>query len=200
MRYRVDASELNVRTGPSQAFSVIRKLRRSEVVDDLDEAVGDWRRVGLENDWGWAHTSYLIPVEPDWLSVARAELGVAERPGTADNPRIVEYHSATSLRAMHDEVPWCASFVCWCLEQVGVAHTSSASARSFLTWGKPCVPTEGCVVVLRRGNPPSGHVGFYLRPHLPGRIHVLGGNQGNAVTITSFDESDVLAYRWPSNE
>jgi hypothetical protein len=31
-----------------------------------------------------------------------------------------------------------------------------------------------------------------------GRLMVLGGNQGNAVTVAPFDRARVLGYRWPS--
>jgi hypothetical protein len=75
-------------------------------------------------------------------------------------------------------------------------------ARSWLTWGKPLEkPIPGCVVVLKRGNNPhQGHVGLYVQPGKDGTIYVLGGNQGDAVTIAKFRKSSVLGYRWPEDE
>ena len=51
------------------------------------------------------------------------------------------------------------------------------------------------VVILKRGtNPVQGHVGFFAG--LQGdRVHLLGGNQGDTVSISSFPVSDVLGVR-----
>lgn len=133
-----------------------------------------------------------------WFDIAKAEIGVREIPGEQDNPRIVEYQQATSLRATDDETPWCASFVNWCLQQAGIAGTNSAAARSFLQWGREIPqPVEGCIVVLKRGNSSwQGHVGFYVGA-IGDRVNLVGGNQGNAVSIKGFKRSDVLGYRMP---
>lgn len=48
---------------------------------------------------------------PEHLKIAMKELGVRELAGSKHNPRIIEYHKATSLKATQDEVSWCSSFV-----------------------------------------------------------------------------------------
>jgi len=140
-----------------------------------------------------------------WLSVARAEMEreVEEVAGSGDNPRILEYFTATSYVAGHDEAPWCSAFVNWCLRQSGFEGTGSAAARSWLAWGRGVdAPMPGCVVVLWRGSPDSsqGHVGFYQGPssELPAHIDLLGGNQGNRVSIRAYPQERVLAYRMPA--
>lgn len=135
--------------------------------------------------------------DPAWLRVARAELGVREIAGAADNPRIVEYHQATTLRASDDETPWCAAFVNWCLAQCGVARTRSAMARSFIDFGQHVHPRLGAIIVLKRGAPPSGHVGFYVGGD-DKNLRLLGGNQGNRVSIAEFPWSQMLDSRWPA--
>lgn len=130
-----------------------------------------------------------------WLAVAKAELGQSEQAGAASNPRIEAYHATTSGGAADDSVPWCSSFVNFCVEAAGVRGTRSKAARSWLRWGVDAgdfVP--GCVVVLKRGEPPQGHVGFYVGTE-GGRIRVLGGNQGDRVSIASFDARQVLGRR-----
>jgi uncharacterized protein (TIGR02594 family) len=124
--------------------------------------------------------------------------GVRELPGVQHNTRILEYHDATSLRATNDEVPWCSSFVNWCLQHAGYEGTQSAVARSWLRWGEELDrPTYGCITVLSRpGNPWQGHVGFYT-DHRHDAVLLLGGNQSNAVSIAAYDPSRVLSYRWP---
>lgn len=140
-------------------------------------------------------------IEPDWLLCARREIGVKERPGDADNPRIVEYLSATRIKPamQEDETPWCAAFVSWVLEQSGIPSTRSAAARSYLSWGQELAePRRGCVVVLSRTQAPAhGHVGFYLSGS-PQHVLVLGGNQSNRVSIKEYPRERVLSYRWPS--
>lgn len=46
--------------------------------------------------------------------IASSEIGEKES-RSSDNGRILQYHDATTLNASEDEVPWCASFVNWCL-------------------------------------------------------------------------------------
>lgn len=134
-------------------------------------------------------------VAPPWISIAMKELGTKEKRG-GENSRILEYHAATTLKAKEDEVPWCSAFVSWCLEQSGVPSTKNAWARSYLNWGQPIkTPKYGCILVFERGKD-SGHVGFYVGESL-GWYKVLGGNQGDAVTIKEYPKYRLLGARWP---
>lgn len=208
----VTASVLNVRSGPGRDHLVLTRvpegarLEERGVSDD-----GRWRRVscrlsdGVVEGWvsaryvtaGW-ETADATPAPP-WLSRAESEIGVTEYPGPDDNPRIVEYHGATALRAADDEVPWCSSFLNWCMTQAGVRGTGSAAARSWLPWGRPLPePRRGCVAVFRRGsNPASGHVALYVRSR-GALVDVLGGNQSNQVRISGYPAASLLGYRWPA--
>lgn len=133
--------------------------------------------------------------DPPWLTIARGEMGQAEIRGDLNNARIIAYHSLTTLKARADEVPWCASFVGWCLIKAGEVSTKSAAARSYETWGvKLNKPKLGAVVVFTRAG--GGHVGFWVGEK-DGKWLILGGNQGDAVTIAPFDTARVLAVRWP---
>lgn len=137
--------------------------------------------------------------QPEWYRTALREIGTTEIKGEDHNPRIIEYAACTSLKATSDEVAWCSSFVNWCMKQVGIHGTNSAAARSWLDWGKVLdTPVEGCVVILRRGAPPSGHVCFYAGPD--GDIayfRALGGNQSDSVRCSRFPVADILGLRWP---
>lgn len=137
---------------------------------------------------------------PKHLEIALQELGVKEIVGVEDNPRVIEYHSTTSLHADTDEVPWCSSFVNWCITQAGLKGTNSAAARSWLKWGhKVEKPTLGCLVVMSRGNSPtSGHVGFFIESvNHDKHINIIGGNQDNMVKLQTFPVDRVLAYIIP---
>lgn len=136
--------------------------------------------------------------QPNWLKTAYKEIGTLEQAGPKHNARIIEYHKSTSLKANDDETPWCSSFVNWCLMQNGIKGTDSAAARSFLNYGlKITEPAYGCIVVLKRGNNnKSGHVGFLI-DCTTDKISILGGNQGNKVSVSNFEKKDLLSYRWP---
>lgn len=138
--------------------------------------------------------------EARWMEIARAELesNVVEAAGASSNPRIEAYHATTAGGAKPDHVHWCSSFVNFCIQGAGLAGTRSKMARSWATWGVEAdALAPGCIVVLERGAPPSGHVGFYVGSE-GGRVRLLGGNQGNRVGIASFDASRVIAKRRPA--
>jgi uncharacterized protein (TIGR02594 family) len=197
MRYRVRASpHLNLREGPSQGYRIKGKIPDGTIVDSVEDG---WVRVqSAEHGQGYVFAGHLESMqEPAWMAIARRELGVAEIAGATHNERIVEYHQTTSLQATTDETPWCSAYMCWVMEQAGHRSTRSAAARSWLKWGRQIdTPEPGCIVILKRGNPPAGHVGFFVRS-APGVVRLLGGNQGNRVSEMNFPVVNVLGYRMP---
>jgi uncharacterized protein (TIGR02594 family) len=136
---------------------------------------------------------------PQPLSKAFEELGQAEVLGDADNPRIQEYLASVGMPSVHDEIPWCSAFVNWTMKQCGILGTNKPNARSWLAWGTAIPsPVLGSVTVFSRGTSSwEGHVAFFL-DRGPGLIYVLGGNQGNRVSVTSEPESRLLGYRLPA--
>ncbi len=138
--------------------------------------------------------------EPTWMHFARQELarGVKEIQGSKHHHRILMYHLSTTLGATTDETPWCSAFANWCLQKAGLQGTNRANARSWLDWGVSLqTPRPGAVTVFWRESKDSwkGHVGFFVRKS-GSRIYVLGGNQGDAVSIRSYPASRLLDYRW----
>lgn len=137
--------------------------------------------------------------QPRWLACAWAELGQREVGGTADNARIRAFFGDVGQPpSLHDEVAWCAAFVGACLERAGLASTRSLMARSYARWGEALSESRlGAIAVLSRGSDPdAGHVGFLLA-ETDDSVVLLGGNQGDAVTVAAFPKSRVIALRWP---
>lgn len=132
-----------------------------------------------------------------WLSIAKAEKGTKEIIGTQDNPRIIEYHSTTTLKATDDETPWCSAFVCWCLQQAGYKHTHSAAAKSYLKYGVPCDMVLGSIAVFERKG--GNHVGFVVAWD-DVFVFVLGGNQQNEVNVKQYARNRLLATRFPTEK
>lgn len=140
--------------------------------------------------------------EARWLKEAWREFGQAERPGRRANPRIVAmYRDAGHPNVTRDEVAWCAAFVGACLKRAGHASTRSLMARSYLKWGEAlAAPRVGAIAVLSRGrNPALGHVGFWLG-ETDRDVMLLGGNQGDAVSVARHPKSRLLGLRWPAQE
>ena len=135
-----------------------------------------------------------------WMPIAQSYVGQKEVKG-GENPVILGYFEAVGHGwVKEDEVPWCAAFVGGCLEEAGYKSTGSLAARSYLDWGqKVTQPQYGDVVVFWRGSKKSwqGHVAFYVR-ETDKSVVVLGGNQGNKVSVTTYPKSRVLGYRRPS--
>ena len=141
--------------------------------------------------------------EPDWLGLARTYLGEREVPGIRHNSNIIRWLELLKSRVRDDETAWCAAYVGGVFEMLGIESTRSLAARSYLDWGvKLDAPAVGCVVVFWRGRPDgwSGHVGFVVGVLPDGRLWVLGGNQGDAVSIAPFDTKRVLGYRAPKGQ
>jgi uncharacterized protein (TIGR02594 family) len=117
---------------------------------------------------------------------------------TRSNPRIEEYFSTTTFGRHPDSEPWCSAFVNFCVTRSSVEGTNSALALSWLDWGQDAdgfVP--GCIVVLTRGTPGQGHVGFFIGQDTNGSIRLLGGNQHDSVNISTFPSARVIGRRVP---
>lgn len=132
-----------------------------------------------------------------WMDRAWSHVGLRETAGKSATPEIVAmFAKAGHGEVVSDEVPWCAAFVGACLKDVGLSNTGSLMARSYATYGTRCDLKVGAIAVLKRGAPPSGHVGF-VTGWGDGTVRLLGGNQGNAVCEASFPLADLIDVRWP---
>lgn len=105
------------------------------------------------------------------------------------------------------QLPWCGDFVETCLRLALPAEPFSGRvaqnpylARNWLEFGQPCQPALGAVGVFWRGNPQgtSGHVGFLVGESAQD-YYVLGGNQGNSVSVTRILKTRLVGTRWPAS-
>lgn len=138
------------------------------------------------------------------IQKAVSQLGVKEIVGPQHNPTIVNYAKSIGATWVNDdETPWCAIFVQWCLKECGFKYSSSALARSFEKYGEEQKnPSPGDIVVFWRKSPTAGtgHVGFFMGYAQDGNIFVLGGNQGNQVSISKYPKSNLIGFRKIGNE
>lgn len=207
---------LKLRGGPSQKFEVETVLEHGSLVHAM-KSTGDWIQVDIEGDGradGYMFGEFLAPViggftvadssstssihfpnelpTPYKVALAELSLGVKEVRGPGNNPRIVMYHNTTTGSGTDDSVAWCSSFVNYCVEQAGFQGTNSQWALSWENWGMDTQndPREGDIVVFERVGK-GGHVGFY-REDQKDRISVLGGNQSDAVKVSSYPKDGQL--------
>lgn len=133
--------------------------------------------------------------------IANSYLGLEEYPGARHNEQVVKFFADSGHSwVQDDETPWCAAFVGAVLAQAGLKGTGELNARSYTDWGTEvdglANAKRGDIVVLWRESPDSwkGHVGFY-HGHGAGAVTLLGGNQGNAVSLEKYATGRVLAVR-----
>jgi uncharacterized protein (TIGR02594 family) len=140
--------------------------------------------------------------EPLWLQQARELVGLEEIVGSRHEAKILQFFAeAGHSYVRDDETPWCSAMVGACLARAGEANTGSLAARSYETYGQSIVEENasvGDIAVFWRGSPTSwqGHVAFFLR-FLDDKVEVLGGNQANKVSITTYPRSRLVAIRRP---
>lgn len=139
--------------------------------------------------------------DPAWLTTARKYLGQAEIKGPHHNPHVLKWWKDIGAPFKDDETAWCGAFVGGVLSETGIDPVAGgASARNWLRLKVHLdKPAYGSIVIFWRGDRQgaSGHVGFVVGRDKSGNLMVLGGNQGDRVSIKPFSTDRVLGYRWP---
>ncbi len=136
----------------------------------------------------------------DTFRVASSYLGVRELADAASNPQIDKWIRDINPGLATDSTAWCSAFAHAVAEESGYKGSGKLNARSWLGVGDE-VPAkqakQGDVVVLWRDNKSSwkGHVGFFQGYDKKGNIRILGGNQGNEVSIKTYPANRLLGVR-----
>lgn len=135
-------------------------------------------------------------MKPDWIVEAEKFIGQKELTGRNDHPLLDKGWLSFGMRWLFGQ-PWCGLFVAHCLRESGqFVPKLFYRAKSFLNYGEKIdTPCYGCIVVFTRDG--GGHVGFVVGKDTRGRLLVLGGNQGNKVSVAPFEMSRVDGYRIP---
>lgn len=147
----------------------------------------------------------MTSIEPAWLTVARQKLGTREAAGPANSATILGWAKALGNRILGmtynaDSVPWCGLFVATCLREAAVDLSNmkvAVRAKSWATWGSnlgAAALAPGTIMVFEREG--GGHVAFYVGEDAT-HYHVLGGNQGDQVSIMRLAKERCVAHRWP---
>jgi uncharacterized protein (TIGR02594 family) len=132
--------------------------------------------------------------------IAERYIGIKEVPGTKHNPLILAMLQLDDKWPESDETPWCSAFINWITWHLRLPRSKKLNARSWLDVGT-AIPLKQArpgfdVVILWRGakDSPSGHVGFFSGAH-DNSIFLLGGNQGDSVSVAAYPETRLLGIR-----
>lgn len=129
------------------------------------------------------------------LQIAGQQIGLDEQDQRA---ALTEYLRNGGQNLDPATTAWCAAFVNASLSHAGGQGTDKLNARSYLDWGQPVdQPREGDIAVFSRGDPNGwqGHVGFFKGYDDQGNILVLGGNQGDKVSVAPYSANRLLGFR-----
>lgn len=135
---------------------------------------------------------------PRMLVEALRLFGVRETAGAASTQAIMDWArelgGAVARVYSADSIPWCGLFMAIVAERAGKPLPSSPLwARAWASWGEAAARAElGDVLVFVRNG--GGHVGVYVGEDETA-YHVLGGNQGDTVSITRIAKARCIAVR-----
>jgi uncharacterized protein (TIGR02594 family) len=133
---------------------------------------------------------------PRILVQAVKQLGVKEIVGKEHNPVIMNWAKELNLDKVYksDEIPWCGLFVAYCCHAAGLDVVDKPLwALNWAKWGIEVKEAMlGDVLTFKREG--GGHVGIYVGEDVT-HYHVLGGNQGNAVSVSRIAKTRLFKAR-----
>ena len=137
-----------------------------------------------------------------WFKEATRLIGTREKPGTGNNPAILDWATGAGIPYKSDDIPWCGLFVGHCITATLGGEPTPANmlgARAWERFGIRTEPTPGAVMVFWRKSLASGlgHVGFYAGEDASA-YRILGGNQSDSVSLAWVAKDRLLTARWPS--
>lgn len=149
-----------------------------------------------------------LPKKFEWLAHEEAPrhllkaielLGVTEIVGTKHNPTILGWAKEVGLEKVYkaDEIAWCGLFAAVVLKRAErIPVTDPLWALNWSKFGvEVTTPMLGDILTFKRDG--GGHVGFYIGENKTS-YYVLGGNQGNAVSIVPIAKARLYKARRPA--
>lgn len=141
------------------------------------------------------------------FDLAQRFVGIHEVSGATSNPQILAMLRLDQVWPPGDETPWCGAFTNYIAWLLRIPRSKDLRARSWLRVGIPINSKEANVgfdvIILQRGTGDQpgpevidapGHVGFFAGFENT-TVFILGGNQGDSVSIAPFPVGRILGIR-----
>lgn len=143
----------------------------------------------------------ILPVSNQvapWMVVAVRE--AKQWSGTKEGKITDNYHNLTGVKRLGEpgkeytptlaNTAWCASFINYCMLEVGYPNTKNPSSQFPINskhYVKIDKPIFGAIVVYKHTNSSygTGHISLIFAELEGGDFAVLGGNQGDSITINT---------------
>ncbi len=136
-----------------------------------------------------------------WYDEALRLVGLREDPSGGSNPEILDWAEDLELDYGSDDIPWCGLFVAHCIGSTlpdEPLPENPLGSRSWERFGVPVAPQKGAILTFWRESKKSGlgHACF-CQSVTDSHFIVVGGNQGDAVTVTRVGKERQVGSRWP---
>ena len=113
------------------------------------------------------------------------------------NPNIVAlweeigFNESFTFTSSGSYTAWCAGFVSATLKRAGCKYKKTASSRAYSNYGIPVnwndIQRGDVIVFYRKGrSSPYGHVGFATGNKTESSIEIIGGNQGDTLSVRNY--------------
>jgi uncharacterized protein (TIGR02594 family) len=136
---------------------------------------------------------------PKLLVEGLKTFNVVEGKGKLNNEVIMSWADYTGLSSQYkeDSIPWCGLWMAYVAKRANwKAVNKPLWARNWLQFGVSAdIPMLGDILIFSRGV--GGHVGLYVGEDEEA-FHVLGGNQGDKVSIARISKKRLLDARRPA--
>lgn len=134
---------------------------------------------------------------PPWMAEMHRRMGLHE---VRDNKSLISFLKIGRYLGNPKNLPWCGDAIESAIAKVLPSEPLPSNPFWAQAWrdfgiatGNPVVGSIGVI----RWSSSSGHVGIVAGAE-GNKIHLLGGNQSNAINITAFAKDKFIAFRWPS--
>lgn len=136
-----------------------------------------------------------------WYDEAMRLVGIREDTSSASNPEILGWAEDLDLAYGDDDIPWCGLFVAHCIGSTLPDEPLPANplgSRSWEAFGVPVEPQKGALLTFWRESKRSGlgHACF-CQEVTESHFVVVGGNQGDQVSVTRVAKDRHVGSRWP---
>lgn len=177
------------------ALEDFQRRKRIRVTGTADAATVS----ALRSEPGKPSQRVAAPAEglPPWMAEMHRRMGLNE---VRDNAALTAFLKLGRFLGNPKDLPWCGDAVESCVAKTLPREPLPSNpfwAQAWRNFGVDAGgPVVGAIGVIRWSGS-SGHVGFVAGVS-GDRVNLLGGNQSNAINVSSFPRDKFIAFRWPT--